>query len=75
MADPKIIAETIVAVSEKILKNEDLQGMVCGRYSDGTPRSIPDALNGELMSPKEKKKAMKKIKKRKKKRKETKFKL
>lgn len=75
MADPKIIVDGIVAVSEKLLKNEDLQKMICGQYSDGSPRSIPDAINGELMSPKEKKKELKKISKRKKKRKERKFKL
>ena len=75
MADPKIIVDGIVAVSEKLVKNEDLQKMICGQYCDGSPRSIPDAINGELMSPKEKKKELKKISKRKKKRKETKFKL
>ena len=75
MADPKIIVDGIVAVSEKLLKNEDLQKMICGQYSDASHRSIPDPITGELMSPKEKKKELKKISKRKKKRKERKFKL
>lgn len=75
MADVKLIAETIINVSEKIITNEKIQGMVLGKYSDGSPRSIPDALDGEFMSPKEKKKELKKITKRKKKRKHNKFQL
>ena len=75
MADPKLVVEAVLAVSEKILENKDFQGMVLGKYSDGTPRSIPDAMSDEIMSPKEKKKELKKIHKRRRKKKETKFKL
>lgn len=62
-------------IASELIQDEKVQGLICGRYSDGTPRSIPDAINGELMSPKEKKKELKAIAKRKKKHKAKKFKL
>lgn len=46
-------------------KKSGLFEMVLGTYSDGTVRSIPDAIRGEDFSPKQKRKAMKKRKKRK----------
>lgn len=71
MGKGKILIET----TEQLLQNKNLQGMILGKYSDGTPRSIPDAINGVLLSPKERKKELKKINKRKKKHKAKRFKL
>ena len=71
MGKGKILIET----TEQLLQNKNLQGMILGKYSDGTPRSIPDAINGVLISPKERKKELKKINKRKKKHKAKRFKL
>lgn len=42
------------------------QDMICGKYSDGTPRSLIDAIRGDYISPKKKKKLMKASKKAKK---------
>ncbi len=75
MGKGKVIVEGCIAAANKLLHDEKFQEMVCGKYSDGTTRSIPDAINGEYMSPKEKKKEMKKIKKRKKKHKAKRFRL
>lgn len=75
MADKKIIVETVIAVSEKLLSNDKVKSIIFGTYSDGTPRSIPDAINNELYSPKQKKKAIKRNEKRKRKKKHAKLKL
>ena len=48
---------------------------LCGTYSDGSPRSLADALNGEIRSPEDREKMMKKIKKAKKKSKKKKKKM
>ena len=65
----------ILSVGEKIIANEDLQKMVLGTYSDGSVRSIPDAVDGEVYSPKTKGKAIKRNTKRNKKNKRKKFKI
>lgn len=65
----------ILSVGEKIIANEDLQKMVLGTYSDGSVRSIPDAMDGEVYSPKTKGKAIKRNTKRNKKNKRKKFKI
>ena len=65
----------ILSVGEKIIANEDLQKMVLGTYSDGSVRSIPDAMDGEVYSPKSKGKAIKRNTKRNKKNKRKKFKI
>ena len=44
-------------------------GFICGTYADGEPRSIPDAINNEILSPKQKQKIMEKSNKKKKKKK------
>ena len=48
-----------------ILSNSTIQKMVLGTYSDGETRSLPDALNGEVLSPKTKEKYKKKKNKKK----------
>ena len=49
--------------------------MVLGTYSDGSVRSIPDAIDGEIYSPKQKGKAIKRNNKKNKKKNRAKFKL
>ena len=56
-----------IAVTTGILGNESVQKFLCGSYSDGSARSLPDALGDELYSPKQKK--VKKMSKKKKKKK------
>ena len=55
MGKEKIIVDTILSVTDGLLGSEKVQTFLCGKYSDGTPRSLPDALNDELYSPKQKK--------------------
>lgn len=62
-------------VGKELLGNGDLQKVLLGTYSDGTTRSLPDAIDGEIYSPKQKGKAIKRNKKRNKKKKRNKFKL
>lgn len=75
------IVETVAAAGRMLAENDSVKKMVLGTYSDGSARSIPDALNDEFVSPKEKKKILygdnkKRKKKNKKKKKNTvKFKL
>lgn len=57
------VAETIKNVAVGLEKS-GISKMVLGTYSDGTTRSIPDAISGELYSPKTKAKAIKKGKKK-----------
>ena len=76
MADYKAIAKLVLNTGKELVKDEDFVTFLCGKYSDGTNRKVRDAIKGEYLSPKEKKKAMsKKTKKSKKKNKSTKFKL
>ena len=59
----------LMDVGGKVVDKLDDSGlfeMVLGCYSDGTVRSIPDAIRGEIYSPKQKAKALKKKKRRRK---------
>lgn len=71
----QVIVETAVAIAKKIGKSDDFKSFLCGTYSDGTPRNLPDAINDEVLSPKQKAKAKKKKKDKKKKKKKAKLKL
>lgn len=62
-------ATAVLGVAEKFITNDVIRGCVLGEYADGKPRSLPDALNGEFLSPQQKKKAKESRDKRKKKRK------
>lgn len=53
------VIDTVLAVCT----TEKVQKLLCGTYSDGEVRSVPDALNGEVYSPKQKAKKDKKRKK------------
>ena len=55
MGKEKIIIDTILDVTNSLLESKKIQTFLCGQYSDGTPRSLPDALNDELYSPQQKK--------------------
>lgn len=66
MSKASIIVDTAVAVANKISKSDDIKSFLCGTYSDGTPRSLPDAITNELYSPEQKSKAEKLAKKKKK---------
>ena len=65
MANVDKIIEAGIAIGNAITGSEDITKFLCGTYADGTPRSLPDAINGEFLSPKQKKKATKKKKKKK----------
>ena len=67
MGKEKIIVDTILSVTDGLLGSEKVQTFLCGQYSDGTPRSLPDALNDELYSPQQKKNKKKNDEKKKKK--------
>lgn len=78
------IITTVATAATTVLGNEGVQKMLCGTYSDGNPRNLPDALSGEFLSPEQKKNILhgdtkkngkKKKKKNKKKKDSVKFKL
>lgn len=48
------------------LNDDTIKSVLFGKYTDGTARNFVDALNGEYLSPKQKKKFYKKGKKGKK---------
>lgn len=66
---------TGLSVGKELIENDDVQKMVLGTYSDGSVRSIPDAIDGEIYSPKQKGKAIKRNNKKNKKKNRAKFKL
>lgn len=68
----KTVIDTIVSVITSLGSNDKFKGFICGTYSDGEPRSIPDAINNEILSPKQKKKIMEADSKKKKKKKKKK---
>lgn len=50
-----LIVDTAFNVVDRALKGE-VGHFLCGEYLDGTTRSVPDALSGEMKSPKQRKK-------------------
>lgn len=53
--------DTMITVATQIIgvvTNEDLRKTVLGTYSDGKPRSVVDALNDEVLSPKQRRKKL-----------------
>ena len=59
--------DAALKVAEIVLDNETVGKYLCGQYSDGSVRSIPDAIRGERENPIKKKKKKKKKGKKKKK--------
>lgn len=56
----KDVINVAIALLEKATKSEKIGKFICGEYLDGTTRSVADALSGEMVSPKQKKKKYKK---------------
>lgn len=56
-----LIVDTAFNVVDRALKGE-VGHFLCGEYLDGTTRSVPDALSGEMKSPKQRKKEAKRKK-------------
>ena len=63
--------DAALKVAELVLDNETVGKYLCGQYSDGSVRSIPDAIRGERENPVKKKKKKKKKRKKKKKNKKS----
>lgn len=60
---PNLPIATIIEAATTVAKNKSIKKCIFGEYADGTPRSLMDALDGEFLSPKERKAYMKKEKK------------
>ena len=70
----KVPITSVVSVVTGALTDKGVQRALLGVYSDGTPRSLIDCVNGEILSPKDKEKYIyKKNKKKKKKKNKIKF--
>ena len=69
------IVKLVVDTTLKVAETDAFKSMMFGEYSDGTPRSLPDALKEEAYSPKQKAKQKKKKTKKKAKKKAAKLKL
>ena len=65
------VIETGIFVGKEIAKDDKITEFLFGTYADGSKRNLSDAIHGEYLSPKQKKK----IEKKKKKKKTVKFKL
>ena len=48
--------EELLKKTGDLLSSENTRRLLCGEYTDGTPRSLIDAINGEYKSPKSKRK-------------------
>lgn len=73
MMAKKAIISGVIEIGKALSGNDDVKSFICGTYSDGTARSLPDAISGELLSPKQKKKLQDKKSKKKKKNKKKKY--
>lgn len=71
MAKFKEVADVLLKGVSTLVSDDNFQKFTLGTYADGTPRNVRDAIDGEYLSPKQKKKATSK----KSKKKNTKFKL
>lgn len=67
MIDKALLGELALNAGKRVtdwMNTDDGKAFLCGRYTDGTPRSFTDAWNDEIMSPKTRKKRVKKLEKR-----------
>ena len=55
MGKSEIILDAVFSVAERAVSGK-VGKFICGEYLDGTTRSIPDALAGEIKSPKQRRK-------------------
>lgn len=63
----ELLGEFALNAGKKVadwMSTDDGKAFLCGRYTDGTPRSFTDAWNDEIMSPETRKKRMKKLEKK-----------
>lgn len=60
MSKAELIIGSILTVTEGLSKSKGVQKFLCGEYSNGKPRSLIDALDGEIYSPSQKKRCKKK---------------
>lgn len=64
--------KALVAAAGGLFANEKIQRSLFGEYSDGTPRSLPDCLEGEILSPRDRERMLYKKNGKKKKKKKSK---
>lgn len=57
------LVKSIIDTSIKVLSSSKFKKTIFGTYSDGTARSLVDSVNGEVLSPKQKKNKIYKKKK------------
>lgn len=48
-------AKEIIGVVGELASSKRLRAAVLGTYADGTPRSLVDSIDGEILSPKQRK--------------------
>lgn len=53
--------ELAISAATKVAENEKIRKFLCGSYADGKPRSITDAITGEVLSPRQKDRIEKEI--------------
>lgn len=68
----KELLDLAVTVGKNLSADEGVKNWICGEYTDGSTRSLIDAMRGESISPKQWKKLAKYEKKQKKKHKKKK---
>lgn len=64
-----VIGTVIGKTGEAIAKDDGLRKSVLGEYTNGEPRSVADAMSGEIISPKDRLAITKRLEKNKKKKK------
>lgn len=67
MGKKKSDVGVLLDTASKLIGNKSIQRILFGTYADDTPRSLVDGINGEILSPKQRKKFVYKKKKKKKK--------
>ena len=65
-------ASFVTEAEKHISENKDIQKMLFGTYSNGSPRNLADAISGEVVSPEDKLKITKRLEKNEKKKKKRK---
>ena len=55
MPSKETIVTTVLAIGKGLAGSSAVQKFLCGTYSNGKARSLPDALTGEIYSPSQKK--------------------
>ena len=58
----KVPIATLVEMAVSVATDKGVQKALFGVYSDNTPRSLVDCINGEILSPRDKEKYLRKKK-------------